>query len=314
MLKEGIGGFCMALADSVPGVSGGTVAFIMGFYDRFIGSIHNLVFGKVKEKKSAFRYLAKLGIGWMIGMVLAILALSALFESQIYTVSSLFIGFIAGSIPLIVKEEKDSFCKVGKGIWFCLIGITLVVGITWLNGRVVGTNMDLSQFSIGLGVKLFLIGMVAISAMFLPGISGSTLLLIFGAYIPVISAVRGFMGLDFSYVPCLMFFGFGVLTGAVTVVKGIKVCLERFRPQTVYMILGMMLGSFYAIMQGPTTLEIPKAAMDIGNFQILACLAGVALVAGMQLIKERSAISQRGLKQKRIAVRTDRKNIHLNRR
>lgn len=288
MLKEGIGGFCMALADSVPGVSGGTVAFIMGFYDQFIGSIHNLVFGKMKDKKLAFGYLAKLGAGWIVGMVLAILALSALFESQIYTVSSLFMGFIAGSIPLIVKEEKDSFRKAGKGIWFCLIGITLVVGITWLNGRVVGTNMDLSQFSIGLGVKLFLIGMVAISAMFLPGISGSTLLLIFGAYIPVISAVQGFMGLDFSYVPCLMFFGFGVLTGAVTVVKGIKVCLEKFRPQTVYMILGMMLGSFYAIVQGPTTLEIPKAAMNIENFQILACLAGVALVAGMQLIKERS--------------------------
>ena len=59
MLKEGIGGFCMALADSVPGVSGGIVAFIMGFYDRFIGSIHNLAFGRMKEKRSALRYLAR---------------------------------------------------------------------------------------------------------------------------------------------------------------------------------------------------------------------------------------------------------------
>ncbi len=107
MLKEGINGFCMALADSVPGVSGGTVAFIMGFYDRFIGSIHNLAFGKMKEKKEeALVYLAKLGIGWASGMILAVLALSALFESQIYIVSSLFIGFIAASIPLIIKEEK----------------------------------------------------------------------------------------------------------------------------------------------------------------------------------------------------------------
>ena len=86
MLKEGINGFCMALADSVPGVSGGTVAFIMGFYDRFIGSVHNFAFGKMKEKKSALGYLAKLGM----------LALSALFEGRIYIVSSLFIGFIAG--------------------------------------------------------------------------------------------------------------------------------------------------------------------------------------------------------------------------
>ena len=51
MIKEAIGGFCMALADSVPGVSGGTVAFIMGFYDQFIGSVHDLAFGKMEDKK-----------------------------------------------------------------------------------------------------------------------------------------------------------------------------------------------------------------------------------------------------------------------
>lgn len=288
MLKEGINGFCMALADSVPGVSGGTVAFIMGFYDQFIGSIHNLAFGKMKEKKSSLRYLAKLGIGWAAGMLLAVIALSALFESQIYIVSSLFIGFIAGAIPLIIREERDSFREVGKGIGFCLLGILLVAGITWLNGQTGGSTMDLGQFSIGLGIRLFFIGMIAISAMFLPGISGSTLLLIFGAYIPVISAVRSVMSFDFSVLPSLLFFGCGVLAGAVTVVKAIKVCLERFRPQTVYMILGMMIGSFYAIIQGPTTLEIPKAAMNFGNFQIIPCLVGVALVAGMQMIKERS--------------------------
>ena len=107
---------------------------------------------------------------------------------------------------MIIREERDSFRKVGKGIWFCLLGILLVAGITWMNGQIGGSSMDLSQFSIGLGIRLFFIGMIAISAMFLPGISGSTLLLIFGAYIPVISAVRGIMGLDFSYLPCLMFF------------------------------------------------------------------------------------------------------------
>lgn len=177
MLKEGIHGLCMALADSVPGVSGGTVAFIMGFYDRFIGSIHDMVFEKWEKKKTAFRYLIKLGVGWVIGMVLAVLILSALFDKNIYTVSSLFIGFIAGSIPLIIKEEKESFREVGKGILFCVLGIALVAGITWINGQSGSAAMDLGQFSIGLGVRLFFIGMIAISAMFLPGISGSTLLL-----------------------------------------------------------------------------------------------------------------------------------------
>ena len=291
MFKEGMNGFCMALADSVPGVSGGTVAFIMGFYDRFIGSIHDLAFGKMKEKKAAIVYLAKLGVGWIIGMIMAVIILSALFESHIYAVSSLFIGFIAGAIPLIVKEEKESMKEVSKGILFCLIGIMLVVGITWANGSVGGALMDLGEFSIGAAIKLFFIGMIAISAMFLPGISGSTLLLIFGAYIPVITAIKGILSLDFSYIPNMMFFGCGVLAGTVTVVKAIKVCLENYRTQTVYMILGMMIGSFYAIIMGPTTLEVPQAALNLRSFQIISAVVGVSLVLGMQMIKERSVIN-----------------------
>ena len=290
MLREGMNGFCMALADSVPGVSGGTVAFILGFYDRFIGSINDFVFGNMEKKKTSFSYLVKLGIGWMTGLVLAVLLLSSLFESYIYTVSSLFMGFIAGSIPLIIREEKESFGgsrNILKGIGFCIAGILVVAGIAWLNGKTGVASMDLGQFHIGTGIRLFFIGMIAISAMFLPGISGSTLLLIFGAYIPVITAVRGLLGMDFSYLPLLIFFGLGVLTGAVTVVKGIQFCLEKFRTQSVYAILGMMIGSFYAIMQGPATLKVPQPVMGFGNFQILAALVGLALVLGMQLMKER---------------------------
>ena len=64
-------GFCMALADSVPGVSGGTIAFILGFYDRFLNALHDL-FGKdPAARRPALRYLVKLGAGWVIGMGLA---------------------------------------------------------------------------------------------------------------------------------------------------------------------------------------------------------------------------------------------------
>ena len=287
MLKEGINGCCMALADSVPGVSGGTVAFIMGFYDCFIGSIDSLVFGTMKERKAALKYLIRLGIGWAVGMGMAVLALSALFENHIYMVSSLFIGFIAGAIPLIVKEEKESMKQVSKGLLFGVLGVAVVAGITWANGKMGNTAMNLSQFSVFTAAKLFLIGMISISAMFLPGISGSTLLLIFGAYIPVITAVKGLLSLHVSYLPNLIFFGFGVLTGAVGVVKIIKICLEKYRPQMVYLIVGMMIGSFYAIMMGPTTLDVPKAALGIADFNIIAAVVGAALVLGMQKVKER---------------------------
>ena len=287
MIKDGVNGFCMALADSVPGVSGGTVAFIMGFYDALIGSIHGLIFGKMEEKKRAFTYLIRLGIGWIVGMGMAVLILSALFEQYIYVVSSLFIGFIAGAIPLIIKEEKESIRYVGKGLLFGVLGVLLVIGIVWANGKTGTASMNLGQVSLGTELKLFLIGMAAISAMFLPGISGSTLLLIFGAYIPVLTAVKGLLSLNFSYLPGLTFFGCGVLAGAATVVKLIQVCLKRFRAQTVYLILGMMVGSFYAIVMGPTTFEVPKAPLSPGNFQIAACLAGALAVLGMQFVKER---------------------------
>ena len=82
----------MALADSVPGVSGGTIAFILGFYDKFINSLDDLIHGDLKLKKEAIIFLLKLAVGWIVGIVLAVLILTELFETHIYAVSSLFIG------------------------------------------------------------------------------------------------------------------------------------------------------------------------------------------------------------------------------
>ena len=81
-------GFCMALADSVPGVSGGTIAFLLGFYDEFINSLNDLMGRDSKKRKKAFLFLVKLGIGWIIGFGLSVLILASLFEAHIYQISS----------------------------------------------------------------------------------------------------------------------------------------------------------------------------------------------------------------------------------
>lgn len=286
MLKEGVSGFCMALADSVPGVSGGTIAFIMGFYDKFIGSIDNLIFGQMQKKKEAFRYLIRLGIGWILGMGIAAVLLSSLFESHIYVISSVFIGFIAGSIPVVIREETQFFRKTVKDFIFLGIGIFVVVFITWLNTKTGISSVNLGNLSLPLALRLFFVGMIAISAMFLPGISGSTLLLVFGMYIPVINGVKNLLSMDFSCFPALVIFGCGVLTGTVTVVKIIQICLKRFRVQTMYTILGMMTGSFYAIIMGPATLENAQPALNLQNFNIIAAVIGLLLVLGMHMLKE----------------------------
>ena len=101
----------MALANSVPGVSGGTVAFLMGFYDEFINSLDALMSGTKEERKKAIGFLIKIGIGMAVGLILSVLALAALFETHIYKISSLFLGFVLFAIPLVVKEEKECLKK-----------------------------------------------------------------------------------------------------------------------------------------------------------------------------------------------------------
>lgn len=282
MIRQFFNGVCMALADSVPGVSGGTIAFILGFYDKFIGSINDIVYERGEKRKDAFIYLAKLGIGWVAGMIGAVLVLSNIFQSHIYAVSSLFMGFIVASIPVVVKEEKAAFTENKLNVLYALFGIVIVVAITFLNHTSFLTGADLSKLGIPMFFYIFVVGMIAISAMFLPGISGSTLLLIFGLYLPVISAVKELLHLNLKYLPGVMIFGFGVIAGALSVVKGIKICLDKYRPQTMYMILGLMLGSLYAIVMGPTTLDKSVAALSLGTFNFICFLAGICIVVILQ--------------------------------
>ena len=114
MIRTVINGACMSLADSVPGVSGGTVAFIMGFYDDFIRSTNDIFYKKGEDRKRAIFYLIKLGIGWAIGMITSVLILTAAFEKHIYVVSSLFFGFIISNFFYSVNFSAffDSCCIV----------------------------------------------------------------------------------------------------------------------------------------------------------------------------------------------------------
>lgn len=284
-LINSVRGFCMALADSVPGVSGGTIAFILGFYDKFINSLDALVFGKKEAKLDALKFLFKVGIGWAIGMIIAVLVLTNLFETHIYEVSSVFIGFIIFSIPSIVKEEKETLKGKYKNLIFLLLGIVIVALITYLNPVSGGDVVNISTLNFGLGIYIFIAAMIAISAMVLPGISGSTLLLIFGLYIPIISAIKEVLHFNFSFLPALIIFGFGVLAGIAAVIKGIKVALEKHRSPTMYLILGLMIGSIYAIVMGPTTLETPAEPMSLQTFSILYFIVGGLIILGLEKLK-----------------------------
>lgn len=288
MIIQFIRGFFMALADSVPGVSGGTIAFVLGFYDSFISAL-NTLFSRQSwaEKKQAIIFFIKLGIGWITGFVLSVFMLTQLFENAIYTVSSLFIGFILFSIPIILREEGDTLKKQPLAIVWTFIGIAIVSAITYFNPITSGarTEISLNDLSIGLGFYIFLAGMVAISAMVLPGISGSTLLLIFGLYTSFISAVKMTLTLDFSYLTAILIFICGIIVGVSTTIKGIRYLLVNHRTSIMYLIIGLMLGSIYAILNGPLTLEQPKPAMTFSTFEILPFIIGGCLIFLLEKLK-----------------------------
>ena len=288
MLKKtmtAIDGFCMALADSVPGVSGGTVAFLMGFYDNFINALNDLISGTMEQRKKALLYLINLGIGWVIGFALAVIILTSLFESNIYLVSSLFIGFIVFAIPLVVIEEKECLKSSPVRSIYLIIGIAVVAAITYFNPVGGGSNINLDDPNILTYLYVFVCGAIAICAMILPGISGSTLLLIFGLYMPIISGIKDLLHLNFHAFPVLVVFGLGVITGIIAIIRTIRKCLDKHRCATIYLIIGLMIGSVYAIIMGPQTLEVPQAPLSLDTFSILFFIIGGAVILGMQAMK-----------------------------
>ena len=152
-------------------------------------------------------------------------------------------------------------------------------------------DVNVSNLSFGSAIYIFVAGAIAITAMVLPGISGSTLLLIFGLYLPIVSAIKEFLHMNFAYFPALFIFGLGIIVGIIAVIKLIRMCLKEYRSQTIYAILGLMIGSLFSIVKGPTTLDVPQEAMSLQTFNIVFFILGGIVIFGLQ--KLRSVMEKR---------------------
>ena len=113
--------------------------------------------------------------------------------------------------------------------------------------------------------------------MVLPGILGSSILLTAGVYLPAIQAVRSFLHMEPSVLPGLFALGFGVLAGVALSIHAIRTALHKYRSEMVWLILGLMLGSLYAIVYGAVNLTVPLPPMSLVTFD-----ASAPLLAGQQ--------------------------------
>ena len=289
MILTAIHGFCMALADSVPGVSGRTIAFILGFYDRFLDALHSLFGTDNTARKTAIVYLLRLGAGWVIGMGACVLVLSKLFAAHIYFMSSLFLGLTLASFPFVIRAEKKALRGQARYAPFAVFGTLLVVLLTLVRSNTAAVSIRFAGAPLWMLGYIFVSGAVSITAMVLPGLSGSTILLIAGVYLPAIQAIRAFLGLDVSAFPGLCAVGFGILAGIGLSIHAIRAALKKYRPQMVWLILGLMAGSFYAIVMAPAGLDAPQPPVSPASFDWLGFALGIAILLGLEALRRWTA-------------------------
>jgi putative membrane protein len=232
-------GFAMGMADIIPGVSGGTIAFITGIYTQLIDSLANLnttffkllLSFKIKDALAHINgeFLIPLFVGIGSAIILTSHSIHYLLNNHAQQTWSLFFGLIAASIFFIGKSVKGIFKS------FPLFSLIL--------GTIVGYSLVTlipTQTPDGLWF-IFISAIIAITAMILPGLSGAFLLVIMGKYHFVTSALRNPSNLDNLLI--IITFCFGALTGLILFSKVLKVCLTKYNAITLAFLTGIMAGS-----------------------------------------------------------------------
>ncbi|HDA7028669.1 TPA: DUF368 domain-containing protein [Staphylococcus aureus] len=242
-------GFAMGTSDLVPGVSSGTIALLLGIYNQFIASISGIF---SRRFWPSFTFLIPI----IIGMLLAMGSLSNLFNyllSQHHIPTMFFFGgLIIGILPYLLKISNYKTSFTTKHYMMVIAGIAILIVITLMNNgdKHAGETLTLST---GLIIKYFIAGMCASSAMLLPGISGSFMLLVFGVYGTVMLAISEVVKLNFTGLPILLAVGFGVLAGFIISSKIIQYFLTHHKLMTFALIIGFVVGSLFAVFPGLPT-------------------------------------------------------------
>ncbi len=237
--KNILRGMAMGASDVIPGVSGGTLALILGIYYRLLSAI-SLLFSR--QWKQQLGFLIPLGVG----MGTAVLSLAHLLEWLLaehpQPTFFFFFGLILGTIPFILYKVnyKTNFKKHHYVILLIAAVIVLLSGLFQGDeeAAVIATG------SAGSFATLFFSGWLASTAMILPGISGSFVLVIIGVYQTVINALTEFN------LPVLFTFGIGVLVGIAIMSKLLRYLLRAHTVGTYAVITGLLLGSLYVIFPG----------------------------------------------------------------
>ena len=296
-------GMAMGAADVVPGVSGGTIAFILGIYEELIATLNTINFSLLKQLKSeGFKSVWKKANGSFLvallsGVFVSVISLAKgvewLLEHHPILLWSFFFGFVFASILYVGKQIKIRLTDF-KLVLAMAIGAGVAYFITTLNPS---ETSDSNLF-------LFLAGALAICAMILPGISGAFILVIIGAYSPVLEALNT---RDFK---TILIIGVGAVMGLLSFSKLLKWLFETYHRLTLAVITGFMIGSLNKIWPWkiPLTfrtnskgIEIPLNEESVSPFnfdgdpQLLQAIGLMAIGVLIILVLEKISIKKKSI-------------------
>jgi putative membrane protein len=233
-IKQFLIGILVGIASMLPGISGAIVAVCFGIYERLVKDLADIV----HQVRKDFMFLLVVGCGILIGMVVIAFGLNYMGDNARMASMFLFLGLIAGQIPTLYyttepktgKPSRYNYAALAIGV--IIMGSFLLIG----TGKDQILSHDLTSYLYMVFVGIFL----AISKL-APGISGSTVLLVFGLFYPLVNALTGF---DMAL---LLPLGIGLLIGLLGFSKVINYALTKHRRSTYFMILGLTIGSIVTI-------------------------------------------------------------------
>ena len=273
-IKLALKGMAMGIAEVIPGVSGGTIAFITGIYERLInaiksvdGTFFKLLFsGKFKEMWEHIDgwFLTFLVAGMAAGIITGVFGVTHLMDNYPEELWGFFFGLILASAIYIGKQVPS--WSMDKFVLLAVGGI-LAYLITIIAPAEGTTNL----------LYVFFSGVIAISALILPGISGSFILLLMGMYTVVVPSVKDVLSMDFSAFDIVAVFAVGCLLGLASFSRVLSWLFKNHHDRTLAFLTGIMLGSLNKIWpwRNPTkwVTEEGEIVTDPSGFEDLKVLA-----------------------------------------
>lgn len=229
----------MGICDLIPGISGGTVAFMLGIYDELLAGIGGIV---SRDWRRHLGFLLPLGIGIGVSLLAFSRGIEYLLEHHYVPTQMFFTGLIVGVLPMLFKRSDARRTFSAAHVIVLLAAAAAVAGMALVDPR--ETADPVMNLTGATSVRLFISGAVASVAMLLPGISGSFVLLVLGVYPTAIHALATF------HIPLISTIGVGVVVGFIVGSKLIRRVLERYPKFTYAAIIGLIVGSVVVVFPG----------------------------------------------------------------